>query len=336
MKKNKLLLYLIVFLTQYICCQDIINKDSEEKYTIIFIHGSYGINFYTLLKIVFYNIFNSNKLKKLFNEIAQFRFNKKLSDHESVCSNKRGLDKITANKSSHYSFEYVFTVLHNKFKNLLKTNEIDYYAFNWNGCMSNKLRALESHNLYAEIEKLKQADPTRKIIIIGFSHGGNIALDMKKIAKKKNYPFIIDLLILLATPIGKVSEINAKSTFFTKIINIYSQKDFYQTSDISFNFPRTKRFFNGAKNIINIDFRFLKKNKKKIEIIFPYHKYFGTVKLNDDLPVFLQILPDILEKINNKNTRASNYIIVVEINTAMDQSLEDRYTIKLKKRHSKY
>lgn len=330
-KKNKLFLfYLMLFITKYCFCETIKNELPEEEYAIIFVHGTYGIDFNTLLKIIFYNIFNINKLKKLFNEITQLRFNKKLSDHTSVCSNTKGLDKISNCDDSHYTFKYVLSVLHDKFETLLKTKNIEYYSFNWNGCLSNELRKKESKFFYKELNILKKKKPNKKIIIIAFSHGGNIVLDMAKIAKRSNYPFIIDQLILLATPIGKTSELNTQSIFFPRIINFYSIKDFYQISDISFNFPNTKRVFNNAKNIINIDFRILKKYNKKKHIISPDHKYFGTINPKNNHPVFLHILPNILEKIDNSNYN-NNYIVTVDTAKNINKNRKKNFKIKIRR-----
>lgn len=122
----KNILYLLIII--------IINNDSiiaqKEKLTIVFIHGSYGINLSNVLKIIFYNIFNIKKLKNLFDEIEFLRFNKKLSDHQSICGNKKGLEEIIENKNSHYAYEYVSNSLKNKFTSAFETKDIKYYSFN--------------------------------------------------------------------------------------------------------------------------------------------------------------------------------------------------------------
>jgi hypothetical protein len=331
---NKLLLFLLYFSTNKTSNSLFKNTESEkEKYTILFVHGSYGINFRTFLEMIFYNIFSDKKLKALFNKISQMRFNKKLSHHKSICSNKKGLDEISKESSSHYSFEYVFKGLNNQFEELLDTRDIKYYSFNWHGCLSDQLRKLESNILYYELEKLKKIDPERKLIIVAFSHGGNIVLNIPK-----NSNLNIDLLILLATPIGKNSEKNATNQAFSQIINIYSSKDFYQIFDIFFDFPKIKRFFSNAKNIINIDLRFLKNNSnnKKKTVIFPSHKYFGYVDMIDkELPIFLSILPSILNEINkkkNSNSNQSHYIMTINIDEYIHQSLKNNFKIEIKKK----
>ena len=327
--KNKLVLlyfnFLIINYNQKINQNNtIIQNNHHKKFTIIFIHGSYGLNFNTLLKIVFFNLFNIKKLKKLFEEITILRFNKNLSEHKSICGNKKGLEAILEieNKASHYTYEYVFKFLNKQFEITLNTKDINYYSFNWNGCLDNALRYNEAYLLYNQLEALKKNDPTRKIIIIGYSHGGNIALSLQQINEKKiHQPFVIDLLILLATPIGKISQKNAEGNLFSQIINFYSSKDLYQISDFFFNFPKTKRFFKNNKKIINIDFKYLQKTKNPIKkntvkIINPEHRHFGLINLDDGLPIFLTLLPKLLYSIKKNmkiNIESNNYNMVINL-----------------------
>ncbi len=330
---NKILLFILFNSILFI---NIIPKNyddkiqiNKEKYSIIFIHGTYGINFYTLLKITLYKIFHSTKkLKNLFTKITELRFKEELSNHKAICGNNYGLEEILSSNSNHLAYEYVLQNIHKLYENFLNTKDIKYYSFNWNGCLSDQLRKEESKILYNELKKIKDIDPDRKVIIIGFSHGGNIALSLQEESEKNNYPFKVDLLILLATPIGKSSEYNAKVNFFTKIINFYSSKDFYQISDIFFNFPTTKRIFKNAPHIINIEIKYIKKHhlsNKKI-IIFPNHKYFGSIYTNNELPVFLTILPNILKHIYIKNNieHINNYIAIINI--------ENNFKVIIKKR----
>lgn len=306
-----------------------INSNSK-KFTIIFVHGTYGIDYTTLFQIIFYNIFSKNKLKKIFTKIKAIRFNKNLSEHEGICSNKKGLDPISTHQSHHNAYAYVNQVLKTKFSKSLKTDDINYYAFNWHGCLSEELRNNETSDLYKELEELKKNDPEREIIIIAFSHGGNIALSLQKIAIEKKSKFKIDLLILLATPIGKISEQNARSNFFSKIINFYSLHDYYQISDFLFNFPKTHRTLCNDKKIINIDLRFFKKKNNKMQVIFPNHKYFGNINYKDNLPPFLTLLPDILQKIENiLHHDKNNYIIGINLKNS-DNNFEKTFKITIK------
>lgn len=193
--------------------------------------------------------------------------------------------------------------------------------------MSGAIRINAAQELYSALQELKKINPERKIIIIGFSHGGNIALSLQQINMKENNPsFHIDLLILLATPIGKISEINANTNFFSQIINFYSLQDYYQISDLFFNFPYTKRFFNNNKNVINIDVRYYKKKNNKIEVIYPGHRHFGYITVTNELPSFLTILPDILNKIKKNYEIKNRNNIIITIN------LERNFKIKIKKK----
>ncbi len=124
-----------------------------------------------------------------------------------------------------------------------------YYTFGWSGLVSNKLRYLESAFLHQDLEKLIQHTIAEgfepKIRLIGYSHGGNLALQLGALHTTKpiSKQFFIDELWLLGTPIQVETDYLINSPIFKKIYNFYSRADSVQMLDF-FSF---KRFFSRKK-----------------------------------------------------------------------------------------
>jgi hypothetical protein len=124
-----------------------------------------------------------------------------------------------------------------------------YYTFGWSGLVSNKLRYLESAFLHQDLEKLikklKDSGLQPKIRLIGYSHGGNLALQLGALHTTKaiSDQFFIDELWLLGTPIQVETDYLINSPIFKKVYNFYSRADSVQTLDF-FSF---KRFFSRKK-----------------------------------------------------------------------------------------
>jgi hypothetical protein len=126
-----------------------------------------------------------------------------------------------------------------------------YYTFGWSGLLSAKQRLLEAGDLYAQLKQerlqFKMAygyDP--KITLIGYSHGGNLCLNLAHI-RKLNYAaddFCIDHLILFGTPIQETTDYLIYEPIFKNITHIYSAGDRIQRLDLfsSCNFISHKKF----------------------------------------------------------------------------------------------
>ena len=112
-----------------------------------------------------------------------------------------------------------------------------YYTYGWSGIISKSLRRKEAKKMYAaltkEIQKFHNRGINPKVRIIGYSHGGNIALHLALPHKKNTTStMIIDELILLGTPIHNGFDYLTKSPLFKKIYNIYSYADYMQALDL--------------------------------------------------------------------------------------------------------
>lgn len=113
-----------------------------------------------------------------------------------------------------------------------------YYTYGWSGLISVRERAEEGVRCYETIKKLHNEYPAARIIVIGYSHGGNIALNMAS-AHTDDHPWHIDTLILLGTPIQRENAHCVCSPLFKQIYNFYSHEDRVQRLDCF----SLKRFF---------------------------------------------------------------------------------------------
>lgn len=115
-----------------------------------------------------------------------------------------------------------------------------YYTFGWDGTLSLSRRLEEARRFYKalenEVTRLRKQHLEPIIHIIGYSHGGNVALNLARIRDEQNETvssFSIAQLILLATPIQRETDyLIAHTDFFKKVYLFYSTEDNVQTSDI--------------------------------------------------------------------------------------------------------
>lgn len=120
-----------------------------------------------------------------------------------------------------------------------------YYTYGWTGLLSPSQRYSDSCYLYKalseEIEKFREQGIEPSIRIIGYSHGGNVCLNLARVRLCHNLPytFTIDELILMGMPVQPENDYLVSDPLFKKIYHIYSRGDRVQKLD----FFSTKRFF---------------------------------------------------------------------------------------------
>ena len=113
-----------------------------------------------------------------------------------------------------------------------------YYTFGWSGLLSSKARYKDSNVLYEQLEeeitRLKALNYAPKVRLVGYSHGGNIILNLAAI--KQNYrsegQLYVDESILIGTPIIRESDFLINDEMFGRIYNIYSLLDRVQPLDV--------------------------------------------------------------------------------------------------------
>ncbi|MBI2344539.1 hypothetical protein HYV10_00505 [Candidatus Dependentiae bacterium] len=133
-----------------------------------------------------------------------------------------------------YYFYKLAESLHELEPRLYNLNHI--YTYGWHSSnVSPKQRIKEGKNLYKAIEKLlaKYQEKYRdiKLRIVGFSHGGNVILNMiSHLPFKKNCVPVE--VVLMGTPVQESTRHLINSPYIKKAYSFYSQGDWIQRIDI--------------------------------------------------------------------------------------------------------
>ncbi len=152
-----------------------------------------------------------------------------------------------------------------------------YYTFGWSGLLSPSARYNDStkllHDLQEELEKNYWPQGIfPKIRLIGYSHGGNVCLNIAA-ARQNTTPkstISIDELILVGVPIQTETDYLSNDPVFKKIYHFYSQTDRIQRIDFfSFNRVFSRRYFRNSNNfrvpkkLMQIEMKFTRSAKTK-------------------------------------------------------------------------
>ncbi len=111
------------------------------------------------------------------------------------------------------------------------------YFFDWSGKLAADERKQAARGLYDAIFTLRQ-EPRYKdahLTLIGYSHGGNVAVNLAYIAQEKgdNSLLFIDRLIMLACPVQGATMQYINSTIFKRVYHFYTPADLVQVMDMS-------------------------------------------------------------------------------------------------------
>ncbi|HTM05678.1 MAG TPA: hypothetical protein VL201_00395 [Patescibacteria group bacterium] len=151
-------------------------------------------------------------------------------------------------------------------------SENNYYTFGWSGLLSPTTRYADSIKLLNELtielqEKYWKHGVFPKIRLIGYSHGGNVCLNIAAARQNTNpnSPISIDELILVGVPIQTETDYLANDPVFKKIYHFFSKKDRIQRIDFfSFNRIFSRRYFRNSNNfkvpkkVMQIDMKFIR------------------------------------------------------------------------------
>lgn len=144
-----------------------------------------------------------------------------------------------------------------------------YYTFGWSGLMSPSRRYQDAQELFVALEaekaKFKKRGLNAKIRLIGYSHGGNVCLNLAAVHTDffPHSNLTIDELIMIGVPIQIETDHFVNHPIFKKIYHFYSPHDRIQQVDLfSFN-----RFFS-RKLFINRKTLKLPKKLMQIELKF--------------------------------------------------------------------
>ena len=113
-----------------------------------------------------------------------------------------------------------------------------YYTFGWSGLLSRKSRYRDSKRLFKELtreaERLQTQNITPRIRIIGYSHGGNVGLNLALVRQKEftKANLSIDELLLLGAPVIADTDYLINDPIFKQVFNLYSLRDRIQPMDL--------------------------------------------------------------------------------------------------------
>lgn len=213
-------------------------KSQEENWLTIFVHGTIGLKASAspglFFKLLTDNVENSDYARY----VECLRHSPRIYSEQAI--QEVGLHKIHFNHKYTYRGAYVFAKVFDQMINKCSTirQNNTYYTFGWSGLLSYKARFKESKLFYEslreKITKSKYYDKNLKIRIVGYSHGGNLALDLAAI-RECYYPedtFNIDELIMIGMPVQNANSGLIYHDIFKKAYNIYSCGDIVQSLDI--------------------------------------------------------------------------------------------------------
>ncbi|MBP9765180.1 hypothetical protein KBD08_02490 [Candidatus Babeliales bacterium] len=236
------------YLCALLICTHTIVPQAQEKWITVFIHGSFSLRPHLSISNIFKMLYDTIEESVYYRSTEINRRDPFFYKNQAMSG--LGLHKIDI---THPHNNAAAPILAASFEQI--SNEVgypaseEYYTFGWSGLISNKLRYLEAGFLYQDLErivrKIRKEGFEPKIRLIGYSHGGNLALQLGALYTTKSDAdkITIDELWLLGTPIQVETDYLINSPIFKKIYNFYSKADRVQTLDC-FSF---KRFFSGKK-----------------------------------------------------------------------------------------
>lgn len=129
-----------------------------------------------------------------------------------------------------------------------------YYTFGWSGLLSPTQRYYDAQEFFLALEELvqtfKKEGKNPRVRVIGYSHGGNVALNLGAV-RQRVYPdssLSIDELFLLGVPILTETDYLVCDPLFKKIYNFTSPHDRIQQIDFfSFNRVLSRKYLTGRR-----------------------------------------------------------------------------------------
>lgn len=219
----------------------------DEVYLTIFVHGILNIkphlSFSNLIRFMRDQITDSvyaRAVEIMRNDPFFYQFN---------AMQGLGLHKIETELAQDGYVSGAFALAYDSFSALNTPTphaENVYYTFGWSGLLSTQVRYQEATLFYEQLEREIQEYKNRgispKIRVVGYSHGGYIALNLGAVfndLKLNNPTWFIDELILIGVPVISDTDFLVSSNLFKKIYHFYSPSDRVQVVDCL----ATNRFF---------------------------------------------------------------------------------------------
>jgi pimeloyl-ACP methyl ester carboxylesterase len=233
------LLFLLTFgIISYQNQPDFRAHSGTKPHIVVFVHGVCGVH---------YHIKNPKQLINFWRDTVSDTY---YASHITALRNdpffyqnqviqELGLRKIESQDAipgnSAGAMAYVFDQMYSAAGS---TEKRHYYSFGWNGLHSNKEYYKAGVDLFrdleCEVQKYNEIGQNPRITVIGFSHGGNVALNLGA-AHQQLFPdskLHIDQLVLLGTPLHKITYQYINDDLFGTIYNIFSSADRVQRIDL--------------------------------------------------------------------------------------------------------
>ncbi|HBR70776.1 TPA: hypothetical protein DIC20_00475 [Candidatus Dependentiae bacterium] len=248
-----------------------LNANPKPIWINIYIHGTITPH---LSLSDFFKVLNQTQKNSVYAEITRIIRSDPFF-HQAQPIQELNLKKAFPTKSLKGHGANIFAEFYDKISKKISENTppIHHYTFGWSGLLTIAARRKAAQKLYEQlarkIKKIEMQNYEPKIRIIGYSHGGTIALYLAHEAhKNRPLSFMIDELILISAPIQPETQKYINSPFFKKIFNFYSNGDRVQASDflssITHSFSH-KTFLNSFNfkvpdNVTQTQIRFLRKH----------------------------------------------------------------------------
>lgn len=251
-------------------------KNKTETWNIVFVHGIISaqpvLSIKTMRRIKDDNI-NNTLYEKYVNTTRKNRFfckNQPMQELGLKCIDKNRKDADDSGPALAHMFDKQIAWL-----NPGKKITINYYTNGWPGFLSNKRRYKDGikfiKDIHKENAKFKKKGITPKWIVIGFSHGASVCVNMALARRRLKFKpnFVIDKLVLLGMPIQRYTDYLVGDPLFKKVYNLYSLYDRVQILD--FSSPgkllsnrrfRARRSFKLPKSLVQARVELLRKTIK--------------------------------------------------------------------------
>ena len=253
-----------------------VNSTQPETWVTIFIHGIMSIQPHLTVQNVMRFVRDDVHHTIYSKTVEYMRLDPYFYLNQAM--QEFGLKKIDLNDLQPGNATNAIAQIYNDVTKLVYPSETNhYYTFGWSGLLSPTSRYADAVKLLEQLtdeleEKYWKNGIFPKIRLIGYSHGGNVCLNVAA-AHRNVYPhspISIDELILVGVPIQTETDYLASDPIFKKIYHFFSQKDRIQRIDFfSFNRVFSRRYFRNSNNfkvpkkLMQIDMRFIRSAKTK-------------------------------------------------------------------------
>ncbi len=245
--------------------------EKKDVWVNIYIHGTITPH---LSMSDFLKVLNHTQKKSIYAEITRFIRTDPFF-HQAQPIQELNLKKAFPTKSQKGHGANIFAEFYDKISKIIAPDnrEIKHYTFGWSGLLSNTSRRKSAQKLFEQLhrklKKMEMQNLQPHVRIIGYSHGGTLALYLGDEAhKNRPFPFFVEELILISTPIQEDTKKYVSSPLFKRVFSFYSKgdrvqgSDFLSSPDYSFSHQKflDKADFKVPHKVTQIQIRFLRKN----------------------------------------------------------------------------